>query len=172
MKRLIFCSILFACLLACSDEKQVSDLASAISALEAEVGKGTQTNNVQLEELLAKYEEYAALKGADNQLIAAHWLRAGEMSARLQQFDRALGYYDKLLNEMPESPKAPRALFMKAYTLDNFMGKLEEAKKTYELFLEKYPEDDFADDAQFSLKNLGKSPEEIVKEFEAAQQQQ
>jgi TolA-binding protein len=36
----------------------------------------------------------------------------------------------------------------------------------YEAFLKKYPNDDFADDAQFLLKNLGKSPEEIIKGFE------
>jgi len=41
------------------------------------------------------------------------------------------------------------------------------AKELYELFLEKYPEHDFADDAQFSLQYLGKSPEELMMEFEA-----
>jgi len=39
---------------------------------------------------------------------------------------------------------------------------------TYEAeeFLEKYPDSDFADDARISLQNLGKSPEELIKELE------
>ncbi len=46
---------------------------------------------------------------------------------------------------------------------------LDECKKYYEEFLEKYPESDFADDAEMSLKNLGKTPEELIMEFEKNQ---
>jgi inosine/xanthosine triphosphate pyrophosphatase family protein len=40
----------------------------------------------------------------------------------------------------------------------------------YELFLQKYPDNDFADDARISIENLGKTPEELIKQFEEQQQ--
>jgi hypothetical protein len=44
---------------------------------------------------------------------------------------------------------------------------LPKAKETYEDFLKKFPDDkDYADDATMALKNLGKSPEDLIKEFE------
>jgi hypothetical protein len=49
-------------------------------------------------------------------------------------------------------------------------GDLQKAKAVYEQFLQEYPSDqDFADDASNALKLLGKSPEEIVREFEKLQ---
>ena len=49
---------------------------------------------------------------------------------------------------------------------ENNLGDLNAAKSIYEQFLEKYPDDEFADDAAVSIKNLGKTPEELIKEFE------
>ena len=54
---------------------------------------------------------------------------------------------------------------MKAFTYDNEMGEKEKAKALYTEFLEKYPNDDFADDTKFLLENLFKSNEEIIQEF-------
>lgn len=59
---------------------------------------------------------------------------------------------------------------MIGFVYENDLNDLENAKQTYEAFLQKYPNDpDFADDAQMALKNLGKSPEELIKEFEQNQ---
>ena len=55
---------------------------------------------------------------------------------------------------------------MKGYVYENEIGDLNAAKKIYEDFIAKYPDDEFADDAAVSIKNLGKSPEELIKEFE------
>ena len=56
---------------------------------------------------------------------------------------------------------------MIGFVQENDLQELETAKSTYETFLQKYPNDpDFADDAQNAIKMLGKSPDEIVKEFE------
>ncbi len=92
---------------------------------------------------------------------------AAEIAKLLRTYDKALSIYDKLISEYPEYEKTPSALFIKAFTLENELGKTEEAKAAYELFLEKYPEDSFADDAQFSLENIGKTPEEVLKAIEA-----
>lgn len=92
---------------------------------------------------------------------------AAEIAKLLKTYDKALGIYDWLIDKYPNYAKTPSALFIKAFTLENELGKQEEAKAAYEMFLEKYPEDDFADDAKFSLDNIGKSPDEVLKAIEA-----
>ena len=53
---------------------------------------------------------------------------------------------------------------MAGFILANDLEDLDEAKSTYELYLEKYPNGQLADDARVELENLGKSPEEILLE--------
>jgi tetratricopeptide (TPR) repeat protein len=92
--------------------------------------------------------------------------KAGEVSRAAGAYDKALAYYEQTYTDFPEDERASEALFMHAFTLDNDLKRHEEAKVLYEAFLKQYPNDDFADDAQFLLKNLGKSEEEIFKALE------
>jgi len=57
-------------------------------------------------------------------------------------------------------------LFLKAYTLDDYFKKYDEAKALYEKVVADYPESKFAESAKASINFLGKSPEEILKSFE------
>ncbi|MBX2876266.1 MAG: tetratricopeptide repeat protein [Saprospiraceae bacterium] len=92
--------------------------------------------------------------------------KAGEAARATRAFNSALDIYDRLYKRYPDFEKAPQALFLMAFTLDNDLQRHDEAKTLYESFLEKYPDDDFADDTQFLLKNLGKTDEEIIQSFE------
>lgn len=91
--------------------------------------------------------------------------KAGETARSIRSFDKALAYYDWICTKYPNHPKAPQALFLQAFTYDNDKRNLEKAKELYTAFLEKYPNDDFADDTQFLLENLGKDDEEIIQSF-------
>ncbi len=62
-------------------------------------------------------------------------------------------------------------MYLKAYVYENYLGDLEHAKMIYIEFLEKYPDNEFADDAEISIQNLGKSPEELIRQFEEQQAQ-
>ncbi len=79
---------------------------------------------------------------------------------------KALDIYDWIYDRFSSYDKAYQALFLKAFTLDNEMKKIEEARTHYTAFLEKYPDDEFAVSAKFLLDNLGKSNDEIIKGFE------
>ena len=98
--------------------------------------------------------------------------KAGETARSLRSFPRALEMYDWIYEKYPDSPKASQALFLKAFTYDNDLKKTEEARALYQEFLEKYPNDDFADDTQFLLDNLGKNDEEIINSFNAKKEAQ
>lgn len=160
--------LFFSCwLLACSSQEGPEQIISQIETLENQIGANPDATDKQVNSLLGKYESFAAHADSEEQQVVDYLLRAGDVSTRLKDYNRTLGYYETILEKYPENPRASRAHFMKAFTLDNKLGKLEEAKKEYEAFLAKYPDDDFANDAAFSLKNLGKSAEEIIQGFEA-----
>ncbi len=166
MKNLPF--LLLSCLLvfSCKNEDPSSKLIVEIAALETEIGEDPGNAQSKIPSLLAKYEDFAALAQVDEKMKVDYLLRAGEMASLINQHTKSLGYYEKILAEYPDHPKAATAMFMKGYTLDDKLNKLDDAKAVYEAFLQKYPENDFADDTVFLLENLGKSEEEIIKQFE------
>lgn len=94
-------------------------------------------------------------------------MRAAGVAKTIGNPNLAIQLYYAVAEKMPDHPKAPTALFMMGFTYENDMSDLDKARSTYESFLQKYPNDpDYADDAQNALKLLGKSPEEIIREFE------
>lgn len=94
-------------------------------------------------------------------------LKAAGVAKSVGNPKKAIQLYYQVAEKMPTHAKAPTALFMMGFIYENDLSDLEQAKKTYEDFLKKYPNDpDYADDAQNALKLLGKSPEEIIREFE------
>lgn len=92
--------------------------------------------------------------------------KAAENAYYTQQYPKSLYLYEWLEAAYPDDDKAAQALFMRAFIYDNDLKQYDLAKPLYELFLQKYPKDDFADDAQVLLKNLGKSPEEMIQELQ------
>jgi outer membrane protein assembly factor BamD (BamD/ComL family) len=92
--------------------------------------------------------------------------KAGDMSMNLNMPQKAIQVFDRILKDYPDFEKAAQCLFLKAYVYENEIGDLNAAKRMYEEFIAKYPDDEFADDAAVSIKNLGKTPEQLIKEFE------
>ena len=92
--------------------------------------------------------------------------QAAETARSVKNHTKALQIYDLIFTQYQSYEKAPQALFLKAFTLDNDLKQFDKAKAIYTEFLEKYPDNDFADDTQFLLKNLGKSDDEIIQSFE------
>lgn len=91
--------------------------------------------------------------------------KAGDVSINVFHSKQTIQLFNQLLAEYPQFEKAPQALFLKAFTFENYLNEIDSARANYELFLQKYPKHTFANDAQVSLSNLGKSPEEIIKSF-------
>lgn len=94
-------------------------------------------------------------------------MKAAGLAKTVGNPNKALQLYYNVAEKMPQHPKAPTALFMMAFIYENDLKDLDKAKATYEKFLTTYPNDpDYVDDAQNALKFLGKSPEEIIRQFE------
>jgi TolA-binding protein len=79
-----------------------------------------------------------------------------------ESLNKAVYYFDEVYQKYSTSPEAPLALFMKGFILANELNQLDEATKTYKIFVEKYPNHELANSAQDELNFMGLSPEQIL----------
>lgn len=155
-------SIYFA---ACSPSKEKYE--TKINELEKNLfsEKNTSINKINAKELINAYIEFAEKFPADSN-SAKYLFNAADISMNILESDKAISIYNKIINDYPSFKKAPECLFLKGFVYENNLHDLEKAKTIYLEFLEKYPDNDFADDAKISIENLGKTPEQLILEFE------
>lgn len=119
-------------------------------------------------ELVDMYVAYTDAYPEDSMSVE-YLFKSAEFCLNMGEGQRAIELYDRVINEYPDFRKVPECLFLKGYVYENYLGDLESARAIYLRFIETYPDNEFADDAEVSIQNLGKSPEELIKEFEAQQ---
>jgi isocitrate lyase len=57
-------------------------------------------------------------------------------------------------------------LFLQGFISENGLKDTAAARKFYENFLKQYPNHKLASDVKISLNNMGKTPDELIREFE------
>ena len=72
---------------------------------------------------------------------------------------------DFMIEAYPQHALAPMAMFIKGFVYET-ISDIPNAKETYRVFLEKYPDSPLAQDVKASLKNAGISLDELVRQFE------
>lgn len=153
-----------------STEKE-TNIDVSIEELEKELFGSNQTklDKRKALDLVNLYVEY--VDEFPEEIISPEYLfKASDISMNLNRPKKTIQLFDRILTEYPSYNKTPSALFLKAFVYEDQLKDLEAAKKYYLLFLEKYPDSEFADDAEVSVRNLGKTPEELIKEFEQKEQ--
>ena len=80
-----------------------------------------------------------------------------------EEYDKTVELYKDLVNEYPESADRPKAFFMIGYIYANHLQDTVNAKAFYNRLKTEYPDDEFVDDAEFELKILGMSPDDLDK---------
>lgn len=157
---IVSCAIIFITCSPAKLEEKIGNLELELGVLAGE-GKLSPTKVQEYIDLVEKYVK----KSPDSPDSPEYLRKAAELATSQKMTTQAMTFYDKILSSYPDYPKYSQTLFLKAFTLENEIKDLEGAKKLYEDFLQRYPNDEFADDAQFLLKNLGKSDEEIIQGF-------
>lgn len=145
-----------------SREKMLTEISGMETRLKSE--QKPDTNAVT--ELLSAYQNFAARFSKDS-LAPEYLYKAAGMAVGFNRGTQAVDLYESIINGYPAYKKIPECYFMEAFAYENAIGNIAKASEYYNKFLAKYPEHDLADDAQAALKFLGKSPEEMVREFEA-----
>jgi outer membrane protein assembly factor BamD (BamD/ComL family) len=154
--------LIFACSSPLEDAKK--DISSKEESLFSDEMK--MIDKQKADDLIASYDDFATNYPDDNE-SPEFLFKAGDMAMNLNKPNKAIAFFNRILSEYPNFEKIPQCVFLKAYIYENSLYDLDKAKLIYEEFIKRFPNDEFADDAEVSLKNLGKSPEELIKEFEA-----
>ncbi len=121
---------------------------------------------VKANAVVASYEKYAQ-QHPDDEKTPLYLFKSGEIYRSLKKYQKAIDTYETIYSKYNSFEKAPHSLFLMGFSYENDLKNNDKAKSSYEQFLSKYPNHDLAKDVKFSLDNLGKSPEDIIKEFES-----
>jgi len=152
-----------------SKEKLQKNIANA----EAELFKNEKGTFVFDDKLAVKaIEAYSAYVAAypEDSIAPEYLFKKADLFRSLKDAGKSIETYNAIIEKYPDYKKVPYCLFLKGFIFENELNNTAKAKESYEAFLVKYPNHDLADDVQFSLNNLGKSPEQLIREFEKMQQ--
>lgn len=120
-------------------------------------------------ELKTAYVEFSK-NYPDDEAAPEFLFKGAQRAVMLEQPKEAVDLLQLLIDKYPKSPYHEDGLFLLAYTCENNLNDLPRAKTLYEKFLKEFPNGELAKDANISLENLGKSPEEILKSLPAEEE--
>lgn len=162
----VFLLIQFGCMQPESTEEDAFELNARMIYLEQNLySYQGDFNREYAEELVQHYTRFANAFPEDS-LTPEHLLKAADISIYLNQNQRALRLLNRITQNHPDFEKVSMAAFLKAYVHDNQLGDTARARQLYEAFIEAYPAHSFVEEARTAIRNLGKSPEELIREFE------
>lgn len=115
--------------------------------------------------LLSAYEQYIQYHSFKSDSKDIQFL-AGDLARNLDKPHVAIKHFNGLLERAPEHEKAGMALFYKALIIGDDLHEDELAKKTYQEFIDNYPDHPFVESAKQSILLQGKTNEEIIAGFE------
>jgi len=166
MNRLLVFAVLLIMIGSCSNPTLKEKIENQEKKLLENQTKAVGEEDVK--KLLDNYLEYASKNPSDS-LAPEYLFKAADLMMNTGMPVKSVEQLDKLMNGYPDFSRNSDALFLKGFILENHLGELGRAKSVYELFLKKYPKHEFADDVEVSIKYLGRTPEEMVREFEQNQ---
>jgi hypothetical protein len=167
MKKLLSLSLIIflaALIAACGSQRKRG--VENITKLEKEISARTSNpDTAKVIELTSAYRDFAVRYAADS-LAPAYLLRAGGLFMNVGNALKAIESLNQVTEKYGSSMQAPQALFLEGFIFENMLGNLSKARELYSRFLVRYPKHNLANDAQSSLNNLGKTPEQVMHEFE------
>ena len=130
-----------------------------------EHAKAGKVDTTEVNALIKDYITYS--DSYPNDTMGAEYLfKAADFYRYMHQPVRCIDLYSKVYDRYPSFSRRPYALFLQGFILENEVKNNTGAKTIYEKFLKEYPTHPIAKDVQITLNNLGKSPEELLEEFQ------
>ena len=151
-------------MLACGEKKLTED---DLKQAEATLFNDDLTPNAEAVPVVV--EKYCTFAEQNPDAVTApDWLfKALEISVSQKDVEKSVEICDKLMKNYPDYDKTPAGMFMMAsFIYEDQLRDLDKARAMYERILADYPESELIPSVQASLRNLGKTPEELIREFE------
>lgn len=117
-----------------------------------------------LEDILIEFPEGKNVAEVNFELGKLYHSKVITSINQLAASRKAVEHYKNVADNYQQSGHASRSLFMVAFIQANELEQLDQARENYNLFIEKYPNDELVSSAKAELDNLGISAEEILKQ--------
>ena len=137
-----------------------------VKSLESKLRSSEILNDTLAQKVVKAYTDYAYTFEQDS-LSPDFLFKAAEVSMGLKAYDKALIYYRSICEKYPSYSHKVESLFLQGYLYDNFLNDDVKAKQIYEQVIDKYPNAKLAEDAKTAITQLGKTDEELIREFQA-----
>lgn len=105
-------------------------------------------------------------------LAPKYLFEAAKLAMSSGQYPRALAFYDNICAKYSTSKRIPDCIFVEGFIYDNFLKDTAKAHAKYLEVINKYPDNELAKQAKAAIDALGKTDEELMKEFEAKNKKQ
>jgi tetratricopeptide (TPR) repeat protein len=110
------------------------------------------------------YSKYA--NAFDDDTLSADYLfKAAELCKALNKSQLSLNYYEKVEQNYPSFRNMDLVIFMQGFVNEVQLKNYEKARFHYERYIAKYPKSPLCKDLRTMIENLGKSDEDLIKEF-------
>ncbi len=115
---------------------------------------------------IRSFADYAFYCENDS-LSPAYLLKAGQVAISINNGEQAKLVLDRCINNYPKFKNRPAAMFLlaQAYDETHLLNNEEEAGILYNKIIEEYPKSEWANNAKAAIKLLGKTDEQILREF-------
>ena len=163
-------SILFLILIGCAEggsEKlsTCDDLKAQVVSLEKKVANHVSLDAHDASQLMKAYADFANACPSDS-IVAEYLVRRADLLRGAGKFHDAIRLLQNIHDGYPTYENRALCAFLIAYLYETELGDEEMAEKFYNGVIDLHPESKEAKIAALSLKHLGKSPEELVRQFQ------
>jgi outer membrane protein assembly factor BamD (BamD/ComL family) len=132
--------------------------------LEAEILKSQVPNDSLLKVATTKFQDFAGAFPDDPE-APNYLLKASDFSLALNQTEKSVKILDRIIKEYPEYDRMEDVMYVKASHIDLNLRDTTWAKKSYQEFIDKYPNSEMVDDANSRIENISLSIEELAEKF-------
>lgn len=115
---------------------------------------------------IKSFADYAFYCESDS-LSPVYLIKGAQIAISINNANQAKVLLDRCISNYPKFRNKPAAIFLLAQLYDeqHLLNNEEEAKKLYEQLIFEYPRSEWAANAKGAIKLMGKTDEEIIKEF-------
>ena len=177
IKTITFSCILAAFLASCTGKKEEDtteiathpqykkeDFIAQIQTLQSKISSEEKPDSTTADEAVKAYADFAFNFPKDS-LAPNYLFKAADMASLRGHYQQAIIYYQTIQDHYPNFKFVVESLYLQGYIYDNFINNDVKAKEIYEKVIVQYPHHKLAEDSRFAICNLGKSDEELIREF-------
>ena len=127
----------------------------------------TEVNEKSAQQAIVAFTDFAFYCKSDS-LAPVFLIKTAQVAKAINNIPQAKLVLEKCIEDYLSFKNRSAAIFLLAQLYDekNYLNNEEEAKKLYQKIIDEYPKSDWAVSARGALAFIGKTDEEIVKEFE------